>query len=297
LALNFKFDNHLKHRNMPIRKTQIKGPAPSSELVPTGGLSNIFDRPEPYQPIQEARPIPTPSWVNNIAAISTRDLNYFFNLAASIYDEGTQQTLASSNPVGGVNAPPGYGEQFQSSAIDPSAVLVIWLFRQTRIDIYPIAERFHLGPADRQPLYSLTAQPSIRSGTEFNELVIKRRDPIHGVWYDTCLSDIEPTLQLARPGNWTIAKLRLESMPVWKMVIAGRTVMEVRASKTGRGNTLCLSWGDRATIGCLGDAYSLWWETGVEGGMAEAFYICEQWGGFDKHPQGVIRVCLYLYQF
>jgi len=65
--------------------------------------------------------------------------------------------------------------------MDTSAVLVTWLFRQTATHVFPITERFHLGPADRQPLYSVTAQPSIRSAQEFNELAIKRRDPIKGV--------------------------------------------------------------------------------------------------------------------
>jgi hypothetical protein len=65
--------------------------------------------------------------------------------------------------------------------MDFAAVLVIWLFRQTATHVFPITERFHLGPADRQPLYSVTAQPSIRSAQEFNELAIKRRDPIKGV--------------------------------------------------------------------------------------------------------------------
>jgi hypothetical protein len=80
-----------------------------------------------------------------------------------------------------VDAPPSYGDDFQDTQIDFAAVMVICLFRQTAMHVFPITERFHLGPADRQPLYSLVAQPSIRSAQEFNELSIKRRDPIKGV--------------------------------------------------------------------------------------------------------------------
>jgi hypothetical protein len=281
---------------MPIRKPAvIKGPPLSEQPRPTGGLENVLSRPVPYQAIKQPEPAPvTPTWYGNIPAISTRDLNYFFNLASSLYTEGETRSSINTSPAGG-NAPPTYGEQFQETALDTSAIIVLWLFRQTRIDIYPIAERFHLGPADRQPLYSLNAQPSIRSAAEFNELIIKRRDPIHGVWHPCCTSDIEPALQLARPGSWAVAKMTLDAMPVWKKVVGGKTVLEVRGSKIGRGNTLRLTWGDRATLGPIGDAYGLWWETGVEGGMAEAFCVIENWSGFDKFPQGVIRVCFLLF--
>jgi hypothetical protein len=173
---------------------------------------------------------------------------------------------------------------------DPSAILVNWLFRQTRTDIHPICERFHIGPAERQPLYSLTAQPSVRSATEFNELAIKRRDPFQNVWHSVCTSDIEPSLDLVKPGNWTAAKLVMESIPVWKKVVAGSVVLEA-PGYNGKGNTLRLSWGDRKTLGHLGDTYGLWWASGIEGakGLAEAFYLVE-WGGFDSMPQGLIRV-------
>jgi hypothetical protein len=162
------------------------------------------------------------------------------------------------------------------------------IFRLTRTDIFPIAERFHLGPADRQPLYSLTAQPSVRSGIEFNELAIKRRDPINGVWYSTCTSDIEPSLDLVKPGNWVVAKLILEAIPVW--IKKGIRSSVPSQTLDGRGNSLRLSWGDRQTLGPLGDSYGLWWDNGIEEGLAEAFYVIEGWNGFDSRPQGLIRV-------
>jgi hypothetical protein len=283
---------------MPIRNIKSKGQAPPPTVRErTGDYSNVFSLPRPYQPIQPQAPLPTASWAGiGIPSISTRDLRYFFDVAASLYHEDlAQDAPPSSIPSGPAsNAPPGYEYDFQGASLDPSAILVIWLFRQTRIDIHPVAERFHLGPADRQPLYSLTAQPSVRSATEFNELAIKRRDPINGVWYSTCTSDIEPSLDLVKPGNWTVAKLVMESMPVWKKVVAGSVVMEASGSVSGRGNTLRLSWGDRKTLGYLGDAYGLWWESGIEGGLAEAFYLVESWAGFDSIPQGLIRVRVIL---
>jgi len=65
-------------------------------------------------------------------------------------------------------------------------------------------------------------------------------------------------------------------------------VQEAVDSVMGRGNTLSLSWGDRQTLGHLGDAYGLWWETGNERGVAEAFYIVEAWNGFGT--QGIVRI-------
>jgi len=285
---------------MPIRKAEKKAYAPPpGTLQRTGEYSQTFCPPSAYKPIQAPKPIAPSFLPGTIPSISTRDLGYFFNLAASLYSEQNAQaspviTSAHSlspspdSPPAYDGAPPSYGANFQSTSTDVTAVLVMRLFRLTRTDIFPIAERFHLGPADRQPLYSLTAQPSVRSGTEFNELVIKRRDPIHGVWYSTCTSDIEPSLDLVKPGNWVVAKLLLEAVPVW--VQKGMTGSAATRTINGRGNSLRLSWGDRPTLGPLGDAYGLWWDNGNDGGLAEAFYVVERWNGFDCQPQGLIRV-------
>lgn len=298
---------------MPIRKAEKKFTAPPpGTRERTGEYSQVFSPPQAYKAIQPKAVVPAGFAPGSIPSISTRELSYFFTLAASLYQESASQSfpgatelpcsIASTGAPPGYNAnsgyniapgynaaPPGYAEDFRNTSLDVSAILVMRIFRQTRIDIHPIAERFHFGPADRQPLYSLTAQPSIRSATEFNELVIQRRDPIDGVWYHTCTSDIEPTLDLARSGNWTVAKLILESMPVWKKVASGSVLSQAPA--IGKGNSLRLSWGDRQTLGHLGDAYGLWWDSGIEGGLPEAFYLIEGWMGFDSSPQGIIRVC------
>ena len=168
---------------MPIRKTEKKSQEPPDNRTNrTGEYSLNFTLPQAYKPIQE--PVPTPSSyaIAELPASSTRDLNYFFNLAGSLYREtvGNEHHASSSTAP---DAPPSYNDDFQDMSMDFSAVLVIWLFRQTITHIFPITERFHMGPADRQPLYSVTAQPSIRSAQEFNELSIKRRDPINGVSY------------------------------------------------------------------------------------------------------------------
>jgi hypothetical protein len=167
---------------MVIRKKEKKSQAPpDTSISKTGEYSVSFGRPESYKPIQTAAPV-VPSPITGLPLISTRDLNYFFNLAASLYRDTTgEQNQASSGSSAGVDAPPSYGDDFQETQMDSTAVLVIWLFRLTATHVLPITERFHLGPADRQPLYSLTAQPSIRSAQEFNELSIQRRDPIKGV--------------------------------------------------------------------------------------------------------------------
>jgi hypothetical protein len=85
-----------------------------------------------------------------------------------------------------------------------------------------------------------------------------------------------------------VAKLVMESIPVWKKILSGQVMKE--AAHNGQGNTLKLSWGDRNTLGRLGDAYGLWWESGDLHGFAEAFYIIEGWKGFDANVQGLVKV-------
>jgi hypothetical protein len=301
---------------MPIKKKEKKSSVPVDAFAnPTGTYTQTYQRPQPYQPIQQPTSQPSAFAVAGIPASSTRDLLYFFNLAKSLYEDdsfavpaattyravdalpsydGLQATSPTSPspvsalPVGGGNSP--------SAQIDPSAILVLALFRQTPTHIRPVTERFHLGPADRQPLYSLTAQPSIRCATEPNELVVKRRDPIRGTWFPVCTSDIEPSLDLVKPGNWRVASLTMEAVPVWRKVVSGQMVKEKAVDNPdgslGRGNKLRLWWGDRATLGPIGDAYGLWWESGGDHGLLEVFYIVEGWAGFDKSTQGVVRVSL-----
>jgi hypothetical protein len=93
---------------------------------------------------------------------------------------------------------------------------------------------------------------------------------------------------LVKPGNWQVAKLVMESIPVWKKILSGQVIME--AAPNGQGNTLKLSWGDRNALGRLGDAYGLWWESGGEHGIAEAFYVVEGWRGFGANVQGLVKV-------
>jgi hypothetical protein len=173
----------LDKQKMPIRKIEKKSQAPPDTSTDrTGEYSLNFTLPQAYKPIQPPAPTPAPYAIAGLAASSTRDLNYFFNLAGSLYRETVGNEFPPSSSAA-PDAPPSYNDEIQDTSVDFSAVLVIWLFRQTMTHIFPIAERFHMGPADRQPLYSVTAQPSIRSAKEFNELAIQRRHPINGVSY------------------------------------------------------------------------------------------------------------------
>ncbi|KAK4096031.1 hypothetical protein N658DRAFT_65483 [Parathielavia hyrcaniae] len=276
---------------MPIKKKVIKA----------GGAPPAIPPPPAYEPPRN----PNPFAFAKIPAISTRDLNYFFNLAASLYEA----TPPSEPVVDDVNDPPpafsdspipshsGPGPASASASaistsrpdqVDLSAVLVLRLFRQTLSHVRPVAERFHLGPADRQPLYALTAQPSPRSAAEFNELSIKRRDPVSGFWNSVCTSDVEPCLDLGRPGHYKVASLMMHAVPVWRRVAAGQVTFETLEG--GQGNKLCLWWGDRSSLGPIGDAYGLWWESGGEAGTSEAFYVVQTWGGFDRSDPGVVSV-------
>ena len=160
-------------QKMPIRKTEQRSQAPpDSRTDRTGEYSLNFTLPQAYKPVQAPAPTSAPYKIAGLPASSTRNLNYFFNLAGSLYRETVgNERHASSGAT--PDAPPSYNDDFQDMSVDSSAVLVIWLFRQTMTHVFPIAERFHMGPVDRQPLYSITAQPSIRYAQEFNELAIK----------------------------------------------------------------------------------------------------------------------------
>jgi hypothetical protein len=166
---------------MTIRRIEKKSQAPpDSRTDRTGEYSLNSTSPQPYKPVQAPAPAPAPYAVAGLP-VSSRDLNYFFNLAGSLYRESVGNGPHASS-IAAPDAPPSFNDS-QDTSVDFSAVLIICLFRQTLTHIFPIAERFHMGPADRQPLYSVTAQPSIRSAQEFNELAIQRRHPINGVSY------------------------------------------------------------------------------------------------------------------
>jgi hypothetical protein len=223
------------------------------------------------------------------SVVSTRDLNYFFHTAASLYKDSNSSASTAQSHGQQFTTGTGFPGSSWQSQIDLNAVLVLGVFRQTLTHIKPIAERFHLGPADRQPLYGLTAQPSPRSAAEFNELSIRRRDPVTGVWHAVCTSDIEPCLDLSQPGHYKVASLVMDAVPVWKRVVGGQVQFE--SSEQGKGNKLRLWWGDVQTLGVIGDAYTLWWESGSGMGNIEAFYLV-QWGGFDNDRPGVVTVNL-----
>jgi hypothetical protein len=131
---------------MPIRKVVKKSQAPpDTSISRTGEYSNAVGRPELYKSIQAtAPPVHSPLAVAGFPASSTRDLNYFFNLAGSLYHETVgNQDQTSSTSDAGVDAPPSYGYDFQDTQMNFAAVMVIWLFRQTATHVFPITERFH----------------------------------------------------------------------------------------------------------------------------------------------------------
>jgi len=81
----------------------------------------------------------------------------------------------------------------------------------------------------------------------------------------------------------------MTSIPVWQKILSGQVIQKI--AHNGQGNSLRLSWGDRKTLGRLGDAYGLWWESGGEHGIAECFFVVEGWKGFDEGTKrGVIKV-------
>jgi hypothetical protein len=126
---------------MPIRKVVKKGP-PDTGTSRTGEYTLTFDRPQEYKPFVAAAPAPAPYAIAGLPTSSTRDLNYFFTIAGSLYRETVaydQNGSTSSDP----DAPPSYNDDFQDTSLDFAAVMVIWLFRQTATHVLPITERFH----------------------------------------------------------------------------------------------------------------------------------------------------------
>jgi hypothetical protein len=130
---------------MPIRKVVKKSTAPpDTNIGKTGEYSNAFGRPEAYKPIPAAAPPLTasPFAVAKLPASSTRDLNYFFNLAGSLYRDSEGIQVQASTGAG-ADAPPSYGDVVQNTQIDVAAVLVMSLFRLTASHVLPVTERFH----------------------------------------------------------------------------------------------------------------------------------------------------------
>ena len=127
---------------MPIRKVVKKQQPPDTGPSKTGEYSITFGRPEAYKPIQAESPPVARSPIIGLPVSSNRDLNYFFNLAGSLY----RQTVAydqNGSTSSDLNASPGYNDDFQDTSLDLAAVMVIWLFRQTATHVLPITERFH----------------------------------------------------------------------------------------------------------------------------------------------------------
>jgi hypothetical protein len=132
---------------MPIRGVKKSTAPPDTSTSKTGGYSLTFSRPEIYKRIGIFTPpvAHSPYADAGLPASSTRDLNYFFNLAGSLYREavGNQDQASTSVRTAGADAPPSYGDDFQDTQMDLAAVMVIWLFRQTATHVLPVTERFH----------------------------------------------------------------------------------------------------------------------------------------------------------
>ncbi|KAF2812595.1 uncharacterized protein BDZ99DRAFT_461253 [Mytilinidion resinicola] len=114
-------------------------------------------------------------------------------------------------------------------------MLVLNLFRATLTHIQPIAERLTLGPAQGAPYYALNTNPSTTSTDEFNTLVVTRRHPVTAVYSPACTADIQPKLDLDVPGVRCVAILH------------------------SKGEQYSLSYGDRSSIGDIGDCYGLYY--------------------------------------
>lgn len=86
-----------------------------------------------------------------------------------------------------------------------------------------------------------------------------------------------------------VSRLTITSIPVWHKILSDQVIQKIEHN--GQGNSLRLNWGDRKTLGRLGDAYGLWWESGGEHGIAECFFVVEGWRGFDEgKSRGVVMV-------
>ncbi|OCK84066.1 hypothetical protein K432DRAFT_463240 [Lepidopterella palustris CBS 459.81] len=132
-------------------------------------------------------------------------------------------------------------------AEDP--MLVLNLFRSTLTHILPIAERLTLGQAQGAPYYALNTTPSTTSHDEFNTLVVTRRNPVDAFYSDACIAEIKPKLNLTVPGTRCVAVLK-------------------RANEE-----YILSYGDKATLGSIGDCFGLYHKAknvhGIEDKSAE----------------------------
>src|SRR5204863_1358458 len=105
-------------QKMPIRKTEKKSQGPPDNRTDrTGEYALSFARPESYKPLQAPAPTPASYATAGLPPSSTRDLNYFFNLAGSLYREtvgNERHTSSSAAP----DAPPSFNDHFQDTSFD-----------------------------------------------------------------------------------------------------------------------------------------------------------------------------------
>ncbi|XTI85509.1 hypothetical protein V2W45_1305280 [Cenococcum geophilum] len=136
------------------------------------------------------------------------------------------------------------------------AMLVLNLFRSTLTHILPIAERLTLGQAQGAPYYALNTTPSTTSHDEFNTLVVTRRHPVNAVYSEACVAEIQPKLNLTIPGVRSVAVL-----------------------KQGK-EEYNLAYGDRSTLGKIGECFGLYHKKRGEQGrcdeIALAFLYCDE---------------------
>lgn len=55
------------------------------------------------------------------------------------------------------------------------------------------------------------------------------------------MAEIDPVLQLVKPGRWTVAKLTLDAVSAWKKVVSGQVVQAAADTVNRRGTRLSLT--------------------------------------------------------
>jgi hypothetical protein len=225
---------------MPVRRPfKSSTLTPASESDPRTGTYSKEGKKTEYVPPPE--PLPQHPRLALLQPTLERDLEYFFKIANG-------ETLPDQT-----NVAPGF---------------VLNLFRETDKLSNPVCERMILGQAKGAPYYALHSTPSATSIDEFNRLQLTRREAYTSNHHPSCVSEIEPKLQLDFEGTGAVARI----------------------TKGEQKYTLLRTGNHSVGSGVRKNSISLWSDELPPKEMFQ-YAVEEGWRSLDdKQPSGIVKV-------
>ncbi|KAH7137306.1 hypothetical protein B0J13DRAFT_609378 [Dactylonectria estremocensis] len=256
-ALSSRLLNSVKQSHAPVDPP----PAWADDYSPSSPA------PETPQTLNTA-PAPLPLNFDGTGApvSSPHNLDYFYNAAASFYADSPSSSAPVAQPIGS-----GVGPTLGPSVPDASAGSM---------------------QDDMPPGYyeSLQQDLDLADSSATSSATSPRNPRALAVPEDGTPLPARRRAVLSRRGASPAAVYRegpAEHPVALRVQHAGRAAPAPALAVSEISSASC---GDRTSLGKLGDAYGLWWESGKDGGTPEAFFVCEGWSGFETEGAGIVRV-------